>query len=741
MNLLRPRLVPARLLAGAFLTLIPLPWLFAASATPATAGSPSLKYPDNQDLRQVRSLAFPQLSPDGQSVLVQIADPTADGGKTHLWLVDIAHKTARQLTFSPTAPTDKPEAADKRGEFAGRWMPDGSAVLFLAHRGEHTQLYRLPMSGGEAVPYDLKIVPPVDESRRPDAIPPVAKSAAPDAKPAPSEAVEIDVSNYWVAPDGKTIALLARDPQTPGEKKQKTARADAVWVDHNSHGTRLYLLDPETRRLSPTAVPPDVDFAAWSPTGARLLALTEAPNHAGDLAPARSGWMVDPKTPQRAEKLKKLPATISTAAWTQDGRALVLLAQAAQDTPPGYQDLYAYQIETQTLEDRSAGLPGSLSGQRPFASGPGQALAGMEQGVRVTAALFDVEAAAGARAGGSRQILQFNFPVVNSWDTNARRTGWVYLASSSTQPSTLCYQAGLRLHSINTCEPLPTPAMVPAGWGAAPAQVVRWRSGKQEIEGLLTLPPAAESARAAAQGPLPKVPLIVEVHGGPLGAWHESYSPWVQFLVGQGWAVLQPNPRGSTAYGADFAAANKNDLGGGDYRDILRGVDAVLRQFPLDGSRMALIGYSYGGEMAGFVEGKTVRFRAIVSGAPVIDQYSEYGTEDSSWYDRWYFGKPWLRPADAWRQSPLAGVANARTPFLLLQGEGDTTDPLGQSAEMYRALRQQGVPVEMVEYPRDNHGPLAVGMFGMPSAEPWHGFDARQRVVEFIQKNFKERGK
>jgi dipeptidyl aminopeptidase/acylaminoacyl peptidase len=130
-----------------------------------------------------------------------------------------------------------------------------------------------------------------------------------------------------------------------------------------------------------------------------------------------------------------------------------------------------------------------------------------------------------------------------------------------------------------------------------------------------------------------------------------------------------------------------------------------------------------------------------VSGAPVIDQYSEYGTENNSWYDRWYFGKPWEHPADAWRQSPLAGTARASTPFLLLQGEADKTDPLGQSEEMYRALRQAGVPVEMVTYPREDHGPLARAIFGYPSPEPWHGFDGRKRIVDFFEKAFAQSAK
>lgn len=690
-----------------------------------TQPSTAKKFPDNAGLRHVRAMSLPKLSPDGRSVLVQIADATADGGKPHLWLVKIAAAGApasdRQLTFSLPAPNNKD---DKRGEFAGAWMPDGSAILFLAHRGEHTQLFRLPMNGGEAVVVDLKVMPTVDESKRADAIPPAkADAAAAKVQDKKEKAIEIDVARYWIAPDGKTIALLARDPQTAGEKKEKDAKADAIWVDHDPHGTRLYLLDPVTSKLTVTSVPTNVTFAAWSPSSDRLVAITEAPNNAGDLAPARSAWLVDAKAPQHPTRLDALPATIETAAWTADAKSIAYLAQARQDAPPGYADLYTYQLATKQIEDRSAELQGSLSRGRLFSVGNGRVVASIEQGFHATAALFDVS----GEGKSAIEPLRFDAPVANNFGTNHKRTGWVYIASGSTQPPTLCYTAHLRTEGTNPCTTLPTPPMVPADWEAAPSQTVRWKSGQREVEGLVYLPPQAK------QG---KVPLIVEVHGGPLGAFHDSYSPWIQFLVGHGWAVFVSNPRGSSAYGVGFAAANKNDLGGGDYRDIMRGVDAVLREYPIDASKMALIGYSYGGEMAGFVEGKTDRFRAIISGAPVIDQYSEYGTESGSWYDRWYFGKPWLHPADAWRQSPLSGVAHAKTPFLLLQGQGDTTDPLGQSKEMYRALRQDGVPVEMIEYPRDNHGPLAGNMFGMPSPEPWHGFDARQRTVEFIQKNF-----
>src|SRR6202008_3931543 len=98
----------------------------------------------------------------------------------------------------------------------------------------------------------------------------------------------------------------------------------------------------------------------------------------------------------------------------------------------------------------------------------------------------------------------------------------------------------------------------------------------------------------------------------PTGAFEDNWSALIPFLLGQGWAVLRTNPRGSTGDGAAFAAANKNDMGGADYRDIMAGVDAVLAQYPIDANKLALMGYSYGGEMAGFVEGRTDRFKAIV---------------------------------------------------------------------------------------------------------------------------------
>ncbi|MGD0736564.1 MAG: prolyl oligopeptidase family serine peptidase [Terracidiphilus sp.] len=695
-------------------------------------------YPTNEDLRHLKALGGPLLSPDGKLVLFTVTEATADGGKSHLWLAPATGSDkARQITFCP--PTDQ------RGERGAQWAPDGSAIYFLAKRGEHTQLFRLDMRGGEAAPYDLKIAPPVDDSKEKNAIPPANTAAAsaadkssdkkPEAKPADkkpdaaSDTIPIDVSGYAPSPDGKWLAVWAHDPETPGEKKQKDAKADVSWVDHETHGTRLYLaalkddgsVDGALRQVG---VNPDVHGAVWAPAADRLAVMTEGPNEVSDLGPAGAAWLVNANAPQKPLKLDGVPATVGGgAAWRPDGGEIVFAANTPEDAPPGYDELFALPIDANGVAPGparriSAGFAGQANGVALFFPGNGSVVALAGVGMHMTPIEIALEGKTPPKA------VDLGASVVSGLNTNRKQTGWVWLADSGGKPPVLCYAA----HLGDPCSAVNTPETEPANLISVKPELVHWQNGGLTIEGLLYLPQTATTSA--------KVPLIVDVHGGPHGAWEDRNDLFAAFMVGHGWAVLRPNPRGSSNYGTKFSAANKNDLGGGDYQDIMTGVDAMLAKYPLDPNRLALMGYSYGGEMAGFVEGKTDRFKAIISGAPVIDQFSEYGTEGGSWYDRWYYGKPWEHFEDAWRQSPLSGAARAKTPFMLLQGQSDHTDPLGQSEEMYRALRQEGVPVDLVTYPRDDHGALGGAIFGRPGGEPWHGYDARQRIVEFIEKGF-----
>src|ERR1700677_3487401 len=275
--------------AGAFLLLFVLfPALLlkaqgpASSSNVATASAAAPSFPTNEQLRRFKTMSDPRLAPDGKRILIRITDETADGAKSHLWLTGVGGEDPRQLTYSPDV--------DKRGEHDGEWMPDGQSILFLAKRGENISLYQLPMKGGEAKPFELKIKPVVDQAKLPDALPPKDEGGKSSDTPgnlkksaSDSGEVPIDVAGYQVSPDGKYIAIIANDPQTPGEKAQKEAKADAQWVNHDPHGSRLYLLDVGTGKLMPLPVEPDVHHAYWTTDSSKLLVVAEAMNGAGDL--------------------------------------------------------------------------------------------------------------------------------------------------------------------------------------------------------------------------------------------------------------------------------------------------------------------------------------------------------------------------------------------------------------------------------------------------------------------------
>ncbi|MEO6878289.1 MAG: hypothetical protein ABI205_07405, partial [Gemmatimonadaceae bacterium] len=315
--------------------------LAAAQSAPAAP-----HFPTNEDLRHTRDLRDPQLSPDGRLVLVSVTEPTADSAATHVWIVDREAGTSHQLTFQAPGAT--------RGESQARWAADGRSVFFTARRGRNSQLFQLPMAGGEAKPFDLRVVPLVDESRAPDAVDGDRGTVA--AKP-----IAIDVSSYALSPDGAFAAIVARDPQPPGEKKQRDDKADANWVDHDAHGTRTYLLDLRTAKLTAVAVPPDVRRVVWSHRSDRFLAETTPGGNVSDLGPADTTWLVTVSAPEHPTRIAALPPTIGSAVWSADDATLYFTAQAQADAPPGVSDLYELSIANSDIKDLSNGFKGTVS--------------------------------------------------------------------------------------------------------------------------------------------------------------------------------------------------------------------------------------------------------------------------------------------------------------------------------------------------------------------------------------------
>jgi dipeptidyl aminopeptidase/acylaminoacyl peptidase len=254
-------------------------------------------------------------------------------------------------------------------------------------------------------------------------------------------------------------------------------------------------------------------------------------------------------------------------------------------------------------------------------------------------------------------------------------------------------------------------------------EVVSWKApdGKA-IEGLLTYPAGYRAGT--------KVPMLVIVHGGPAGVFVRSFtgspSPYlVAGFASRGYALLRCNVRGSSGYGFDFRNANYRDWGGGDYKDILSGVDAMVAKGVADPERLGVMGWSYGGYMTSWVITQTKRFKAASVGAGVTNLMSFTGTADIPGFLPDYFGGEFWDVFDLWRtHSAMFNVKGVTTPTLIQHGEADLRVPISQGYELYNALKRQGVTTKMVTYPRQPHG----------IQEPKLMLDAMNRNLEWFDR-------
>jgi dipeptidyl aminopeptidase/acylaminoacyl peptidase len=238
-------------------------------------------------------------------------------------------------------------------------------------------------------------------------------------------------------------------------------------------------------------------------------------------------------------------------------------------------------------------------------------------------------------------------------------------------------------------------------------EIIRWKSEDgTEVEGLLVKPVDYQQGK--------RYPLLTYVHGGPTGAFKMSFAvqfipstivqmePYpVQVFAGQGYAVFMPNPRGSTGYGERFRKGNIRDWGGGDYQDIMSGVDYLIQQGIADGDRLGIMGGSYGGYMAALAITQTVRFKAASIYAGPKNLFSFPG--EGAYFLSFFSDVQWRAKEEYERRSPMNFAANIKTPTLLQHGEADAANPLWQSFEFYRALRINRVPVEFAIYPKQGH--------------------------------------
>jgi dipeptidyl aminopeptidase/acylaminoacyl peptidase len=229
-------------------------------------------------------------------------------------------------------------------------------------------------------------------------------------------------------------------------------------------------------------------------------------------------------------------------------------------------------------------------------------------------------------------------------------------------------------------------------------ETVRWKAPDGlEIEGLLVLP----------EGPGP-YPLVVLVHGGPILAYLNRWSmanQWTPILAARGYAVLHPNPRGSSGRGQAFAEMVYGDMGGADATDILSGIDALVSKGLVDAQRVGVGGSSYGGYMAAWLVTQTDRFAAAVPLAPISDWLSMHYTSNISFFDRSFLqDDPTNTAGRYFTRSPITYASKVRTPVLQTAGMLDRCTPPSQAVEFHRALLEHGVTSELAIYPGEGHG-------------------------------------
>ncbi len=260
-----------------------------------------------------------------------------------------------------------------------------------------------------------------------------------------------------------------------------------------------------------------------------------------------------------------------------------------------------------------------------------------------------------------------------------------------------------------------------AATDVAPWESYSWKAHDGlEIEGLLARPETGGG----------ELPLVVLVHGGPTASWSYAFTnhQHPQLLVDAGYAVLMPNPRGSAGRGQEFARMNLGDLGGEDLQDILAGVDALVAEGIIDGEKVGITGGSYGGFMSAWAITQTDRFAAAIPMSCSSNWLSFHNTTNIGRFDELFLdADPYDATGSYFTRSPIVHARNVRTPTLIIHGALDLCTPVGQAQELYQALAEARVEVELVIYPREGHG-----------TQEWdHQVDLRDRVVGWFDRHLR----
>jgi len=688
--------------------------LLAAAAAPAFAQKRGIT---EQDLLQFVWVADPQISSDGTRIaFLRVAvDDKGDAYDTSVWLARTDGSEApRQLTGGTR-------------DTAPRWSPDGRQIAFVRpvekDGRSSPQIHVLAMDGGEA--RAITDMPrgagnPVwspdgrtiafSSTARPDELAKSAGAAANQVRPRESDVRIVTSAVYrangvadfgYVDPDRPShvwtvaVADTAAPPATPTQVT--TGEFSAGNVQWTPDGTRLTFVS--TRVKEPYYLPPDSDLYSVPAAGGAITRVASIEGTIGDYAFSPDGT--------RLAFIGTLAGTPIRSYSQSDLWVMDLPAGAPRNLTASYD----FDIDGGLGGDQRAPRGGAPSG--PVWSGDGRAVH-VKVGEQGDAVLKRIDAATGkveAVTAGRHDLMAYTadaegqrFAAVLSSQTVL---GDLHVVDASTG-------ATKQLSTFN--DPLFGQLTL-----SEPEEFWYTSFDGRRIQGWILKPPSFDASR--------KYPLILEIHGGPHSAYGNTFTHEFQWMAAKGYVVLFTNPRGSSNYGQEFGNIIQFRYPGDDYRDLMAGVDEILKKGYVDESRMGVTGGSGGGLLTNWVVTQTNRFKAAVSQRDISDWTTFWYTADF-----WLFNPTWFRrapfedPADFAQRSPITHVRNIQTPLMFILGDEDwRTPPSAGGEQLFRALKYLKKPTVMVRFPDENHELSRSG-------KPWHRIERLQHIVGYMDK-------
>lgn len=674
-----------------------------ASVTVSTQSKRPATFDDVLNLKAVQGAT---VSPDGGHVIYTVAqweseqDPSTPVAETQPSLragrMERRTRVWKVAASGPPLPARQITFGDK-GDSQPQWSPDGKYISFVSARGgaeAKAQIYLMHADGGEA----WKLT---------------------DAKEGVAGGGFGGASYSW-SPDGMRLAYTSTDPRSAEEEANIKKRDDERVFEGDFRYQHAWVVDVATK--TSTRITEGTNYTlqgapSWSPDGKRFVfAAATTPM----LRDNRRDIYVATIDNKQIEKISTNWGNDASPRWSQDGRTIAWVTEPNATTPlpdgtassvilQGH--LVLYDVNARTIKSAAAPTFDTEAGNPIWTNEGTRVLFVSGRRAYNEAFAYDVTTGRYTQLTNKRTINGTSVSkdgktIVLTMDAPDSATE-IYV----TDPS---FASPRRLTTTN-------PQLAEVAQGET--EVITWKSSDGvEIEGVLLKPVGFEAGK--------RYPMLVVAHGGPAGAFVNGNRlgglEGGQVYAGKGWAVFYPNPRGSSNYGQKTLAANVNDWGGGDFKDIMTGVDALVARGIADPDRLAHIGWSYGGYMTAWVITQTTRFKAAMVGAGLTNMWSMYGTNDIPSVLIAYFGGiPNKQTLPLYLdRSAMSHIDKATTPTLILHGANDERVPVGQAYELYRGLKDRGKTTELVFYPREGHG----------IQEYYHQKDRMQRIYDWVTK-------